>query len=141
MPPPPTPKPAHPTAALTVDGIEIRPAERLAALAKIRDRHRSTARFASDQMHALREKIEERRVRVRLISERIDIAGDFRAEGEISQINAEIDQLMAAREAAVAEAETASDAAAQADRLLRSALRFALDHGATVPITLAGEVR
>jgi len=55
-------------------------------------------------------------------------------------IEGEIAQLRAAMQTAQAEADDASEAAGTADRLFRSCRDFAVQHGAVLPITLAGGV-
>ena len=140
LPPPPLPKVAHPTASMVIDGIQVEPAARLQALAAIRDRHRASARMATDRMHQIREQISERELRIRLLSQRIQPGIDLQAEGEIEVLRAEVEQLKAAQQAAQDETTEASEAAGAAQSVLRAALKFALDHGATIPLLLAGEV-
>lgn len=141
MPPPPIPQPARPTTAMTVDGIALEPASRLAALASIRDRHRASARFASDRAHDLREKISERDQRVKLIARNAQPGFEVEVEAQIAVIEAEVAQLRAAMQTASDEASEASEAAGAAQSVLRSAIRFALDAGATVPLMLRDEVK
>ena len=67
LPPAPIPQPARPTTAMTVGGIQIEPAARLTVLASIRDRHRASARAASDRAAELRLRIAERDQRIKLL--------------------------------------------------------------------------
>lgn len=139
LPPPPVPKPAQPTTTMTVQGLVIEPAARLQALAAVRDRHRAAARFASDQMHALREKISEREQRVRFLAQTAQPGYENETDAQIAVIEAEISQLRAAMQAAGDEADDAAEAAGQADRLFRTARDFAVQHGAVIPLHLAKE--
>ena len=141
MPPPPIPQPARPTTAMTVDGIALEPASRLAALASIRDRHRASARFASDRAHDLREKITEREQRVRFLAQTAQPGFEAEYDAQIALIEGEIGQLRAAMQTASDEAAEASEAAGAAQQVLRAAIKFAIDAGATLPITLASEVQ
>ena len=136
MPTPPIPQPARPTTAMTVGGIQIEPASRLSALASIRDRHRASARFASDRAHDLREKIGEREQRARRLAQNAQPGFENEVDAQIAVIEAEISQLRAAMQAAGDEANAAAEAAGQADRLFNAARDFAVSHGATLPITL-----
>lgn len=141
LPAPSIPAPAVPTEALTVQGVEIHPAERLTALAAIRDNHRARARMATDKTHQIREQISERDQRVKLIARNAAPGFEVEAEAQIAVLDAEISQLRAAMATAGDEATTASEAAGAAQSVLRSALRFAIDAGATVPLLLASEVK
>lgn len=141
LPPPPTPKPAQPTTAMTVQGVEIRPAERLTALASIRDRHRASARMATDKMHQIREQISERDQRAKLIARNAAPGFEVEAEAQIAVLDAEILQLRAAMQAAGDEANAAAEAAGQADQVFRAALKFCDDNGITVSVLFAGERR
>ena len=141
LPPPSIPQVAVPTASMTIDGIALEPAARLTALAAIRDQHRGRARMASDKMHAIREQIAERELRIRMIGQRISPGFEEQAEGEIAVLKAECDQLRAAQMAASDEATEAGEAAGAAGRLFKSALKFCDDHGITVSVMYAGERR
>ncbi|WP_146227847.1 hypothetical protein [Rhodobacter viridis] len=125
---------------MTVEGITLAPASRLSALASTRDRHRARARMATDRGHQLREMISERETRIRLLAQRAAPGFEAEAEAQAAVIEAEVAQLRAAMQTASDEAAEASEAAGAAQSVLRAALKFALDHGATIPLLLAGEV-
>lgn len=141
LPPPPLPKVAMPTTTMTVQGVVIEPAARLQALAAIRDRHRASARMATDKMHQIREQISEREQRAKLIARNAQPGFEVEVEAQISVLDAEISQLRAAMATASDEATTASEAAGAADRLFRAALKFCDDNGITVSVLFAGERR
>lgn len=136
LPPPPVPKPAVPTVKMVIDGIEVEPAARLTALAAIRDRHRASARFASDRAAELRQRIAERETRIKLLAQNVQPGYETEYEAQAFAIQSEIDQLRAAMVAASDEADDAAEAAGAADRLFRSCRDFAVSHGAVLPITL-----
>ena len=143
---PPTPDlapPAPPTPSMVVDGITLAPASRLLHLASIRDRHRARARGANDQSHDLLDRLNDCRRRAALIMGRIDgqPGRHPQAEAELAAIRAEEEQLQAARAAVQAEASEASEAAGEAGRLLKSACRFVVQQGGSLPATIAGEAR
>lgn len=131
--------PAVPTETLVVNGVQIAPASRLAALAKVRDQHRAASRSANDAMHDAREQIEDREVRIRRIRQSDNGRGSATGLTEIAALQSEIDQFSAARATAQAEAEAASASWHDADLLLKSALKFARDSGMTIPAPLASE--
>lgn len=141
LPAPAIPTPAVPTTSMTIDGIEINPAERLGALAAVRDQHRGRARAASDRGHALREQAMEFSSRADLIEARLRMGADAQAEGEVQVIRAHAEQLRAAAATAQDEAAAETEAAGAADRVFKSALRFCDDHGVTVSVLFAGERR
>lgn len=137
-------EPELPTTTAEVDGILLSPASRLTALAAIRDAHRAAARAASDRAHDHRDAITEATRRVGQLEVRAgaDASGlSPVAETELAALAAEVDQLTAARDAALAEAAASSASAGDADRLLKACLSFARDQGFTLPVTLAREAR
>lgn len=140
----PAPNPApptEPTARLVVDDVVLAPAERLLALARVRDGHRSRARGASDRAAELYERIMDCRTRIALIGQRVEPGRDALADAEVAQLQAEVTQLQAAREASLAEATEANAGAGEARRLLLTAAQFAADHGAVLPVSIATELR
>ncbi|KQB17108.1 hypothetical protein H9N28_07155 [Rhodobacter capsulatus] len=141
LPPPTIPKPAVPTAQMTVQGIDLAPAARLGALAAVRDQHRARARMASDKMHAIREQISERELRIKLVAERATPGFEIEVEAQVAVLESEISQLRAAQMTAQAEAAEAGEAAGEADRLFKSALKFCDERGITVSVIFAGERR
>lgn len=133
--------PSSPTENMLIEGVVCAPAARLAALARIRDGHRAAARAGNDAMHRAREKAESCAVHIRMLRERSGQQPDARALAEIARLDAECAEWSAAQQVALAEAEVASSSFGDADRLLKAALRFARDHGATLPVALAGGAR
>lgn len=133
--------PSSPTETMVIAGVQVAPANRLVALARIRDGHRAAARAANDAMHSAREKAADCAAQARMIRERGAGQPDMRALAEIARLDAERGQWETARHAALAEAEIASASQRDADGLLKSAIRFAQDHGAVLPVALAGEAR
>jgi flagellar biosynthesis chaperone FliJ len=131
--------PATPTEVLEVDGVQLAPAARLMALARIRDQHRTSARSANDAMHSAREQIEDRQVRIRRLRQADNGRGSATAMTQIGQLQAEIDQFASARASAQAEVEAAGENWRDAELLLKSAIRFARDSGMTIPAPLASE--
>ena len=141
LPAPAIAPPAQPTEAMTVQGIALEPAARLGALASIRDNHRARARMASDRGHAIREQISERELRIKLIGQKVSPGFETEIDAQVAVLEAEISQLRAAMQTAQDEAQEAAEAVGAAQNLLRAAIRFAVDHGATVPLLLASEVK
>lgn len=141
LPAPSIPAPAVPTETMVIDGIALEPASRLHALASIRDGHRARARMASDRMHAIREQISERELRIKLIGQKVSPGFETEAEAQVAVLEAEISQLRAAMQTAQDEASEAGEAAGAADRLFRAARDFAVQKGAVLPILLTAEVR
>jgi hypothetical protein len=131
--------PPEPTAAAVVQGIRLAPAERLTALAAVRDGHKATARSANDRMHEAREAITERQRRIRLLASHGDDPPAHVAS-QIAALEAEVAALQQQRSAAYSEAETSAASAAQADRLLKSCLSLCARSQIVVPVLLASEV-
>lgn len=133
--------PATLTEVMTVDGVQLAVADRLLALAKIRDAHRTASRAANDRMHAAREQIEDRQMRIRRIQQADGGRPSVSSAADIAQLRAEIVEFDAARATATAEAEASSVAARDAEHVVRTALKFAREAGATIPVTLSQEAR
>lgn len=133
--------PSSPTETMVIAGVQVAPATRLVALARIRDGHRAAARAANDSMHSAREEAESCAVQIRMIRERSGQQPDARALAEIARLEAERVQWETARHTALAEAEIASASQRDAEKLLKTAIRFTQDHGAVLPVALAGEAR
>jgi hypothetical protein len=131
--------PATPTDRLNVDGVELAVSDRLMALAKICDAHRSASRAANDRMHTAREAIADRQMRIQ--RQQGAARGSAFGEAEIATLRAEIDQFTSTRATAQAEAEAAAAAFGDAQNLLTAAIKFAREHGATLPVTLQSEGR
>ena len=141
LPPPAIPAPAVPTEAIKVQGIDLAPAARLGALAALRDGHRARARMATDRQHQIREQIQERELRIKLIGQKVSPGFEIEVEAQVAVLEAEIAQLRAAMQTAGDEATEASEAMGAAQSLLRAAIKFAVDAGATVPLLLRDEVK
>jgi len=142
LPAPSIPQPVMPTTSMVVDGVELAPTERLAALASIRDKHRAAVRFATDRAAELRLRIIDEEQRCQMIESRLHLGvQDERAEGELAVIRSQIEQLRAGRATAQAEADEAATSLAAAQRVLRAAVRFAVNSGAIVSITLEDEIQ
>ncbi len=139
LPPSPLPEPAVPTERLIVDGIELAPAERLAALAAIRDRHRAQQRFCSDRAADLRERIVDKERALLVHKAAMYPTFKDHQDAQTAVIEGELRQLRAAREEALAEAAEAGSAAGAASLVLRAAIKFAKANGANLPLVLAEE--
>lgn len=139
LPDPPTPlvNPATPTAAMVVDGISLAPEARLAALAAVRDRHRSAARAANDQMHGARLAAEDARRRAREGLERHG-RNEPQAVRQAEELEGQAREWDKCRAVAQAEAEVAADAWRTAEGTLKAAIEFARDHGAALPVAFSG---
>jgi len=141
LPAPTLAPPTEPTEQMMIDGIAVAPTSRLLALAAIRDGHRSRARGASDRAAELYERIMDCRTRIALIGQRVEPGRDALADADVASLRVELEQITAAREAAMAEASEANAATGEARRLFLTAAQFAADHGATLPATVASELR
>lgn len=133
--------PRSPTDMLVVDGVELAPAARLMALAKIRDQHRTASRSANDRMHSAREQIEDRQTRILRIRQSDNGRGSATAMTQTAELQSEIEQFNSARASAQAEVEVAGANWRDAEAVLRAAIAFAREAGAVIPVTLQGEVR
>jgi len=136
------PPPAEPTKSLTIDGIELAPAERLVALAAIRDQKRVASRGHYDVAQSHVEQIQSHREIIRRIS--ANAAQGHRGmlnetAAEIARLEAEIAQLRSAEQAARAASDAARDEFGAAQRLLVAACELVVAHGGILPHQLAVE--
>jgi hypothetical protein len=131
-----------PTDVLIVDGVQLAVADRLAALARVRDQHRATLRAVGDRRRAMQDRADDLIRRIRLLDQhKYSGAMSPTVLAEKSQLEADLAQIRAASRALDAEDGAATASFGDADLLLKSALRFARAAGATVPVMLEKEGR
>lgn len=125
----------QPTERLSVDGIDLAIASRLTALARIRDTHRAATRAADDRMHHARLAAEDVRRRAREGLERHG-RNDPQALRQAEELEGQAREWDKGRAAAQAEAEACAASWRDASENLKTAIAFARDASAILPLML-----